>query len=215
MTMIAVFDSQTETVERHLRESALVKQRTAECCTSAILSAAEIIAEVFRAGGKLLLCGNGGSAADCQHMAAEFTSRLSSDFARPGLPAIALTTDTSFLTAYANDFDFEGVFARQVQALGKAGDVLLGISTSGNSKNVIHAVETAQRMNLRKIALTGSSGGRLKELVDIAICIPSDNTQHIQEAHLSIEHIICHLVERALFGEHGAGRWGMANGNED
>jgi phosphoheptose isomerase len=117
--------SRTETVAKHLRESAAVKLRTIECCTTAILAAAELIADSFRCGGKLLLCGNGGSAADCQHVAAEFTSRLSADFVRPGLPAIALTTDTSFLTAYANDFDFDGVFARQVQALGKPGDVLI------------------------------------------------------------------------------------------
>lgn len=193
--------SETESVATYFRKSAAVKQRTSECCTSTILIAADAIAESFRIGGKLLLCGNGGSAADCQHMAAEFTSRLSEDFVRPGLPAIALTTDTSFLTAYANDFDFEGVFARQVQALGKPRDVLLGISTSGNSKNVIQSVETAQRMNLRTIALTGASGGRLKELADVVICVPSDNTQYIQETHLAVEHIICHLVERAVFGE--------------
>src|SRR5205807_1764234 len=121
-----------------------------------ILAAADLVAGAFRGGGKLLLCGNGGSAADCQHMAAEFTSRLSADFVRPALPAIAMTTDTSFLTAYANDFDFEGVFARQVEALGKPGDVLLAISTSGNSKNVIRAVETGKAMGLRTIVLMGS-----------------------------------------------------------
>jgi phosphoheptose isomerase len=199
--MSANLESRMEPVADHLRESAAVKQRTIECCTTSILAAADLIAESFRAGGKLLLCGNGGSAADCQHLAAEFTSRLSADFVRPGLPAIALTTDTSFLTAYGNDFDFDGVFARQVQALGKPGDVLLGISTSGNSTNVIQAAETARGMNIRTIALTGASGGQLKDLADVAICVPSDNTQHIQETHLAIEHIICHLVERALFGE--------------
>ena len=113
-------------------------------CRGASPSAADVITEAFRSGGKLLLCGNGGSAADCQHMAAEFVSRLTKDFERPGLPAIALTTDTSFLTAYTNDCGFEGVFARQVQALGRPGDVLLGISTSGNSANVIQAVEVAR-----------------------------------------------------------------------
>lgn len=196
-------------IVNHLHESAAVKQRTSEVCSRAILSVADLIADSFRAGGKLLLCGNGGSAADCQHMAAEFTSRLSADFVRPGLPAIALTTDTSFLTAYANDFDFDGAFARQVQAVGIPGDVLLGISTSGNSKNVVQAIETAQRRKLRIVALTGGSGGRLKELADVAICVPSDNTQYIQEAHLAIEHIICHLVERAVFGEHGTGDWSI------
>src|SRR5258708_3109219 len=154
--MSATLESQTDTIANHLRETAAVKQRTIECCTPPILAAAELIAASFRAGGKLLLCGNGGSAADCQHMAAEFTSRLSADFVRPGLPAIALTTDTSFLTAYANDFDFDGVFARQVQALGKPGDVLLGISTSGTSKNVIRAVEAAREMGLKTVLLTGA-----------------------------------------------------------
>jgi phosphoheptose isomerase len=204
-----VLESPTEIVAKYFRESAAVKQRTPEFCMKALVSAAGLIADSMRAGGKLLLCGNGGSAADCQHMAAEFTSRLTADFVRPGLAAISLTTDTSFLTACANDFHFECIFARQLQALGKPGDVLLGISTSGNSKNVNHAVEIAQRMNVRTIALTGASGGRLKELVDVAICVPSDNTQHVQETHLAIEHIICHLVERDLFGEQGTGDWGL------
>jgi len=131
-------------------------------------------------------------------MAGEFVSRLTKDFERPGLPAIALTTDTSFLTAFANDCGFEGVFERQVQALGKAGDVLIGISTSGNSTNVIRAVEAAMAAEIRTIVLTGS-GGRLAEMADIAISVPSVNTQYIQETHLAIEHILCHLVERDVF----------------
>ena len=126
-------------VRSYLLESAELKRLTGEVCAPAIAAAAGLIGDAFRAGGKLLLCGNGGSAADCQHMAAEFVSRLSKDFERPGLPALALTTDTSFLTAYANDCDFAGIFARQVEALGRAGDVLLVISTSGNSANVIQA----------------------------------------------------------------------------
>lgn len=163
-----------------------------------IVDAARLIADAFRSGGKLLLCGNGGSAADCQHMAAEFTSILTKDFNRPGLPAIALTTDTSFLTAFSNDSGFEGIFSRQVQALGKPGDVLVAISTSGNSPNVVRAVETARSGGVRTIALTGS-GGRLKQMTDIAIAVPSTATSHIQEAHLAIEHIICDVVERLLF----------------
>src|SRR5437762_4759676 len=119
-----------ETVRAYLRESADTKRRSAEVCDEAIVAAADLVAQAFRSGGKVLLCGNGGSAADCQHVAAEFVSRLTRDFDRPGLPAIALTTDTSFITAYANDVGFEGVFARQVQALGQAGDVLVAISTS-------------------------------------------------------------------------------------
>lgn len=195
-------DPRRQFVSRELHESAAVQQKTAEQCGDSILAAADLIAAAFKKGGKLLLCGNGGSAADCQHMAAEFTSRLTADFARPALPAIALTTDTSFLTAFANDIEFDGIFARQVEALGRPGDVLLGISTSGGSKNVIRAVEQARAMQLATIVLSGSRGA-LREKVDVAICIPSESTQHIQEAHLAVEHIICYFVERALFAEAG------------
>jgi D-sedoheptulose 7-phosphate isomerase len=188
-----------EQIRAHLRESARVKQEIAEKQTDSILAAAEVISRALLKGGKLLLCGNGGSAADCQHMATEFVSRLTKEFVRPAIPAIALTTDTSFLTAFANDCGYEGVFARQVEALGKSGDVLLGISTSGSSANVVSAVVTARQRGLHTIALIGSAG-RLQELADIAIQAPSSVTQYIQEAHLSIEHIICHLVERKLYG---------------
>jgi phosphoheptose isomerase len=187
------------TVRSYLAESAEIKRLTADACADAIATAAEVITDAFRSGGKLLICGNGGSAADCQHMAAEFVSRLTKDFERPGLPAIALTTDTSFLTAYANDCGFEGIFTRQVQALGRPGDVLIGISTSGNSPNVIRAVDLAHATGLRTVALTGS-GGRLAKVADVAISVPSEDTQHIQETHLAIEHLLCMLVERALFG---------------
>jgi D-sedoheptulose 7-phosphate isomerase len=187
-------------VRSYLLESAELKRLTGEACAHAIAAAAGLIGDAFRAGGKLLLCGNGGSAADCQHMAAEFVSRLTKDFERPGLPAIALTTDTSFLTAYANDCGFEGIFARQVEALGRAGDVLIGISTSGNSPNVIQALELARQKGMRSVSLTGR-GGRLAKLADVAISVPSDDTQHIQEAHLAVEHLLCTLVEEALFGE--------------
>jgi D-sedoheptulose 7-phosphate isomerase len=146
----------------------------------------------------VLLCGNGGSAADCQHKATELVSRLTKDLERPALPAIALTTDTSFLTAFANDYGYEGVFERQVQALGKPSDLLIGISTSGNSANVIRAVAAAQAAAMHTIVLTGNSG-RLAGMATIAIAVPSANTQHIQEAHLAIEHLLCELVERALF----------------
>jgi phosphoheptose isomerase len=186
-------------VRSYLAESAAVKRLTAEACAEAITAAATLIGDAFRAGGKVLICGNGGSAADCQHMAAELVSRLTKDFERPGLPAIALTTDSSFLTAYANDCGFEGVFARQVQALGRPGDVLIGISTSGSSANVVQAMELARATGLRTVSLTGS-GGRLTELADVAIAVPSKDTQHIQESHLAVEHLICLLVEQALFG---------------
>ena len=184
----------------HLLESAEVKREIAEKCIELIVRAANLIVDTFRSGGKVLLCGNGGSAADCQHVAAEFVNRLTVNFERPGLPAIALTTDTSFLTAFANDCGFEGVFERQVRTLGKPGDVLIGISTSGNSMNVIRAVEAARAANMRTIVLTGSSG-RLAGMANVAISVPSANTQYIQEAHLTIEHILCDLVERYLFGE--------------
>lgn len=187
----------------YLHESAAVQRRTGEACADQVVHAANIIAKAMGSGRKLLLCGNGGSAADCQHVAAEFVSRLTREVVRPALPAIALTTDTSFLTAYANDCDFEGVFMRQVEALGTPGDVLLGISTSGSSKNVRRAVQTAREMGLSTIALIGE-GGSLASEVDCAIVIPSGDTQHIQEAMLPVEHFICHLVERTLFPIHGS-----------
>lgn len=187
-------------VRGHLLASAEVQQRVAEACLDAIVAAAELMAETFRVGRKVLLCGNGGSAADCQHMAAELVSRLTKAFERPGLPAIALTTDTSFLTAFANDCGFEGVFARQVQALGRPEDLLIAISTSGNSPNVLRAVEQALDMGMYTVALTGH-GGQLARMADVAIAVPSNDTQHIQEAHLAIEHVLCDLVECLLFGK--------------
>jgi D-sedoheptulose 7-phosphate isomerase len=193
-----------EKAQLHFLESAAIKRQIAEECIDPILIAADLIAQTFRAGGKVLLCGNGGSAADCQHMAAEFVSRLTKDFERPGLPAIALTTDTSFLTAFANDCGFEGIFERQIQALGKPGDVLIGISTSGNSPNVIRAVEAAQAADMRTVVLTGS-GGRLAGMAHVVIAVPSTNTQYIQEAHLAVEHIMCELVEDSLFRKQEAG----------
>ncbi len=187
-----------ERAMQHLDDSMAVKQRVTETCIPSILAAAELLVQCFRAGGKLLLCGNGGSAADCQHTSAEFVGRLTGAFGRPGLPAMALTTDTSFLTAQANDMGFESIFARQVEALGRPGDVLLAISTSGNSANVLRAVSAAQRCRLATIALAGSNGA-LNDLADVAIAVPSTDTAHIQEAHLAIEHILCDLVEQALF----------------
>lgn len=181
-----------------LKKSAELKLRVAESCGREIMEAADSISDCFRDGGKLMLCGNGGSAADCQHMAAEFVGRLSVALDRPGLPALALTTDTSFLTAYANDFSYDGIFERQVQALGKPEDVLIGISTSGNSKNVALAFEQAREIGMRTIGLLGT-GGMLRGMCDIAISVPEETTQHVQEAHLTIEHVICELVEIQLF----------------
>ena len=153
----------------------------------------------FRAGGKLLICGNGGSAADAQHLATEFVSTFTIDNPRPSIPAMALTTDSSLLTAIANDFGVEGMFARQVESHGRAGDVLMGISTSGNSRNVIRAAEQAHAQELRVIALTGETGGDLAPAADVAIRVPSTVTAHIQECHLAIEQLLASLVEDALY----------------
>jgi len=196
---MGVLPDSVASVQAHLRASAEVKQNAADKCAEAVVHAAEQIAEALRRGGKILICGNGGSAADCQHMAAEFVCQLSTEFARPGIAAIALTTDSSFLTAYANDIGFEGVFARQVDALGSPGDVLIGISTSGQSRNVVLAVERARARGLYVVVLCGTAGV-LPTLADTAIQVPSQSTQHIQESHLAIEHIICHLVEQELYG---------------
>jgi D-sedoheptulose 7-phosphate isomerase len=182
----------------HLIESAEIKRRTAEVSLDSIIESSNLIASCFRRAGKLLICGNGGSAADAQHMAAEFVNRLSKDFERPGLPAIALTTDTSFLTSYANDYGYDGVFERQVRALGQRDDVLIGISTSGGSRSVINAVAAARETGLKTIGLTGQ-GGELSALVDLAVAVPSQDTQYVQETLLTIEHVLCLLVERDLF----------------
>ena len=184
---------------RHLESSIEVTRQTVDECLPSIVAAVDLVTASFRAGGKLMLCGNGGSAADCQHMAAELVSRLTMAYERPGLPALALTTDSSFLTAFTNDVNYEDVFARQVQALGKPGDVLIGISTSGNSTNVVRAVEQARSQGIHTIGLLGS-GGALPSMVDVAIRVPSSTTMLVQETHLSVEHIICDLVERELYG---------------
>ncbi|HEU4942775.1 MAG TPA: SIS domain-containing protein, partial [Gaiellaceae bacterium] len=160
-------------------------------------AAARAIASCFRRGGKVLIFGNGGSAADAQHLAAELVGRFSTE--RRALPAIALTTDTSTLTAVANDLGFEQVFARQIEALGRRGDVAFAISTSGGSPNVLAAVETARERGIRVVALTGGDGGALAAAADVAIVVPSTSTPRIQECHLALEHAICEAVERLLF----------------
>jgi D-sedoheptulose 7-phosphate isomerase len=190
-------DAAVSMITDRLRQSAKVTEamsaRAADIARAAIL-----IAESFRGGGKLLLCGNGGSAADCQHLAAEFVNRLNRDRQRRALPALALTTDTSYLTAYANDYGFDGVYARQVEAFGTAGDVLLAISTSGSSPNVLAAAGAARGRGMAVVALVGETG-RLAGAADVAITVPSSDTQVIQQVHLAVEHLICELVERALF----------------
>jgi D-sedoheptulose 7-phosphate isomerase len=188
-----------ERVRAYLLETSGTAARTAEACAEAIVAAAGEIARSVAAGGKLLICGNGGSAGDAQHLATEFVSTLTVDRRRPAIPAVALTTDTSLLTAITNDFGFEGVFARQVEALGRKGDVVLGISTSGNSANVVRALERGGAQGLRTVALTGRSGGRLASVADVPIRVPSDETSHIQEAHIAVGQLIAFLVEDELY----------------
>ncbi len=187
-------------IEKHLRESIAVKEAVLRTASDRILQVSERIAHAFKQGRVLYLCGNGGSAADAQHFAAEFVSRLTQDFERPALPAIALTTDTSFITAFANDCGYEGIFARQIEAFGKPGDIFFGISTSGGSKNVMRGAEEAKRKGLTVISLIGASGA-LEALSDLTITVPSRVTQYIQESHIAIEHLICAIVERLLYPE--------------
>ena len=188
-----------ETAGAYLRATAEAMRSVEAECLDDIAAAAEVLIASLRAGGKLLICGNGGSAADAQHLATEFVSTLTIDNPRPSIPAIALTTDSSLLTAIANDFGIEGVFSRQVGSLARAGDVLIAISTSGNSANVVRAAEQARSQDVRVVALTGESGGALAPLADAAIRVPSTVTAHIQECHLAVEQLLALLVERALY----------------
>lgn len=187
-----------DTIIRVLEESAALKKGISKI-SDKIADAAQIILDAYKDGRKVLLIGNGGSAADAQHMATELVGKLQRE--RAALPAIALTTDTSLLTALANDQGYETVFSRQIEALAAAGDILIAISTSGTSANILKGVKTARSLGVRVIALTGKTGGKLKGLADLTIAVPSDNTQRIQEAHITIEHIICQLVEDGLFDE--------------
>lgn len=187
-------------VRRYFEDSAAATSKTGSSVAESVVSAAALIADCFASGGKLLLAGNGGSAADCQHVAAEFTSRLSADFEREPLPAVALTTDTSFLTAYANDYSFDGIFARQVEALGREGDVLWVISTSGRSPNIKRAVAAARSRRLKTLGLLGA-GEDLSAELDCAVVVPDRSTQHVQEAMLVAEHVVCQLVEERLFSQ--------------
>ena len=192
-------DDVRATARDYLREVGDLFSIVRDGCADDIVAAADLLVGSFRAGGKLLICGNGGSAADAQHLATEFVSTLTVDHPRPSIPAIALTTDTSLLTAVANDFGVEGMFARQVDALGRPGDVLLAISTSGTSANVVRAAERAREQDLRVVALTGETGGSLAPAADVAIRVPSRITAHIQECHLAIEQLLALLVERELY----------------
>jgi len=191
----------TGTVQQALQEGARLRQ---QCCTlldEPLRTAAALMCESLQGGGKVLACGNGGSAADAQHFAAELVNRFEID--RPALAALALTTDTSVVTSIANDISFRQLFARQVQALGRPGDVLLAISTSGSSDNVIDAVDAATATDIKVIALTGRDGGALGRHagVDIHLHIPSDSTPRVQEMHITCLHILCSLIDKSMFGD--------------
>jgi D-sedoheptulose 7-phosphate isomerase len=185
-------------IEASLEQSVAAKQQFAALHSDQVIALVELLAETFTQGGKVLIFGNGGSAADAQHMAAEFVNRFLID--RPPLAAIALTTDSSIITSIGNDFSFDDIFAKQITALGREGDVALGISTSGNSANVILAMETALRQGMKTVALTGEGGGRLGEMAELVLAVPSKKTPVIQEVHLWLEHLVCQLVDELLFG---------------
>lgn len=170
-----------------------------ESLLSDVERVARIVIAAYRNDNKVMLAGNGGSAADAQHIAAELVNRF--NFNRPGLPAFALTTDTSVLTSIGNDYGFERVFARQLESIGNKGDVFIGISTSGKSGNIIEALRTCRERHITTIGFTGASGGMMKDLCDICLTIPSDETPRIQEMHILIGHVICYLVEEEIFGK--------------
>jgi len=182
-----------------LMESSEVKLEILKTCKKDILKVTEIIINAVKTGNKLLFCGNGGSAADCQHLATEFMIRLSHNIHRPAIPAIAITTDSSNLTAGGNDIGFENIFARNVEGLGNKGDILIGISTSGNSKNILNAFAKAKEKGIVRIGFLGKTGGNMIQYSDYSICIPSLNVQRIQEGHITAGHIICEIVERTLY----------------
>ncbi len=185
-----------ERIAAILNDSARLKQQVAQVLGPQIQQAINMIVAALRQGGKVALCGNGGSAADAQHIAGELVGRFKRE--RQGLAAIAFTTDTSILTAVGNDYGFDNIFARQVEALLGAGDVLIAISTSGNAPNVIRAAQTAANQGVKTIGLTGADGGQLAGEVDLCLQVPSDQTPRIQEVHITIGHIICELVEELL-----------------
>lgn len=186
-------------IEAQLRESIKVKEDLLSSQTDVIVEMAEMLIDCLKSGGKILLCGNGGSAADAQHIAGELVGRFARE--RKALSAIALSTDTSIITAVANDYGFEKVFSRQVEALAKEGDVLIGISTSGSAANVLNAIDAARKIGCRIIAFTGAAGGKMKSSVDLCLAVPASKPWRIQEAHITVGHILCDLVEEAFCKE--------------
>ncbi len=185
-------------LKESLQGSIIAQQKFAEEYGQTVCLVARRLASAFQQEGKLLIFGNGGSAADAQHMAGEFVNRFLLD--RPPLPAIALTTDSSILTSVANDYSFDDIFSKQIAALGKEGDVALGITTSGNSPNVVQGMQAAAERGLVTIALTGGDGGAVKECADFVLIAPTNHTPHIQEVHLWVEHLLCQLVDELLYG---------------
>jgi len=191
-----------ERIQQHFTDSVATKLAARDALPEYIAAAADVMFEALSNGNKILACGNGGSAADCQHFAAELVGRFERE--RPELPAIALTTDSSILTAVGNDYNFDAIFSKQVRALGQEGDVLLAITTSGNSGNVLAAIEAAHERGMHVIALTGKGGGKINAALgelDVHICVPADRTARIQEVHLLTIHCLCDLVDAMLFGE--------------
>ena len=186
-------------IQDEIQEHIEVAKKALKTLSPVILETAQTLHEALSKGNKILICGNGGSAADSQHFAAELTGRYKRE--RKGLSAIALSTDTSALTAIGNDYGYEFVFSRQVEALAKEGDVVIGISTSGNSKNVVHALEVANKLNCTTISLSGRDGGVIKSLCDHNLVAPSDDTPRIQEIHIICIHLLCELLERAAVSE--------------
>ena len=186
-----------DNIKNQILESARVKNKMLQNGVVEVEKAAELLIDCVNDGGKIYWCGNGGSAADAQHLATELMGGMS-DHDRMPIPSISLTTDSSFITAWSNDTDFDSVFSRQIQGLGEVGDVLIGISTSGNSKNIINAIKQAKFKKLKTITFTGSTGGKLDGLADITIKIPSENTQRIQEAHIMIGQILCSIIELSI-----------------
>ena len=186
-----------ENIKNQILESAKIKNEMVNKSIESIEKAAHLLIESVKDGGKILWCGNGGSAADAQHLATELMGGMS-DHDRMPIPSIALTTDSSFITAWSNDTDFDSIFSRQVQGLGEEGDVLVGISTSGNSENIINALKQAKFKKLKTIAFAGKTGGSLDGIADVTIKVPSDNTQRIQESHIMIGQILCSLIELSI-----------------
>ncbi len=186
-----------KSIENELKENILTKEKILAECVGTIEKIGTVLTEALKKGNKLLFCGNGGSAADAQHIAAELVGRFCQE--RKALAAIALTTDTSILTCLGNDYGYEFIFSRQVEALGQSGDVLIGITTSGNSQNVLGAIQVAKARGLTTVALTGRGGGKIARLADVSLVVPSSNTQRVQESHITIGHILCSLIEEALF----------------